>query len=93
VVGGDAAPGDDAGAGSAHVSDVVVVGDKQTARVKGLQNLGNTCFLNSVLQNVINTEAVRDALLARGADGFDREGGVTRARRRLMIRVWAQEGG
>ena len=93
MVGGDAAPGDDAGAGSAHASDVVVVGDKQTARVKGLQNLGNTCFLNSVLQNVINTEAVRDALLARGADGFDREGGVTRALRRLMIRVWAQEGG
>ena len=69
---------------------VVVAGSKDASRVKGLVNLGNTCYLNSVLQNLLNTAPLRDSLLARGIHGITGEGEVTRSLRALMIRVWAK---
>jgi ubiquitin C-terminal hydrolase len=41
-------------------------GDELPAR--GLTNLGNTCFFNSVMQNLIRTRMFREKLLAMGED-------------------------
>jgi len=41
-----------------------------------------------VLQNLVNTPELRDNLFARGRDGLEGEGEVTRALRSFMVGVW-----
>jgi len=54
--------------------------------IKGLTNLGNTCFFNAVMQNLTTIIPLRDYLMTNGLQG---EGPVTTALRRFMSSMWS----
>ena len=68
--------------------------------VRGLTNLGNTCFFNSIMQNFTQTTPLRNYFLTGSVTGSGAEeegapsgeGALTKALREFILEVWAPSG-
>eukprot|EP00250_Pteridium_aquilinum_P001209 c11415_g1_i1 orf=391-4134(-) len=66
------------------------IGPRRKRTVKGLMNLGNTCFFNSVMQNLLALDALRDYF---SRELPDVEGPLTSSLRKLYLETNLDGGG
>lgn len=57
---------------------------------RGLMNLGNTCYFNSVMQNLARVDALRDYFI--GTAQAEGEGEMTKTLRAFMMAAWDVDG-